>query len=97
MNQVKLGIIGLGNMGSGHCNNILAGLTPEIKLTAAADLRQSRRDWAKETLPDDVVLFENGDQLIESGLVRRRYHRNAPLRASAPCDPRIRTRASCHE
>ena len=36
MNQVKLGIIGLGNMGSGHCNNILAGLTPEIKLTAAA-------------------------------------------------------------
>ena len=68
MNQVKLGIIGLGNMGSGHCNNILAGLTPEIKLTAAADLRQSRRDWAKETLPDDVVLFENGEQLIESGL-----------------------------
>ena len=37
MNQVKLGIIGLGNMGSGHCSNILAGLTPEIKLTAAAD------------------------------------------------------------
>lgn len=35
MNQVKLGIIGLGNMGSGHCNNILAGLTPELKLTAA--------------------------------------------------------------
>lgn len=68
MNQVKLGIIGLGNMGSAHCNNILAGLTPELKLTAAADLRQSRRDWAKETLPDDVVLFENGDQLIESGL-----------------------------
>ena len=68
MNQVKLGIIGLGNMGSGHCSNILAGLTPEIKLTAAADLRQSRRDWAKETLPDDVVLFENGDQLIETGL-----------------------------
>ncbi|CCY21910.1 putative uncharacterized protein [Firmicutes bacterium CAG:24] len=42
MNQVKLGIIGLGNMGSGHCNNILAGLTPELKLTAAADLRQAR-------------------------------------------------------
>ena len=31
MNQVKLGIIGLGNTGSGHCNNILAGLTPEIR------------------------------------------------------------------
>ena len=33
MNQVKLGIIGLGNMGSGHCNNILAGLTPEVAAT----------------------------------------------------------------
>ena len=61
MNQVKLGIIGLGNMGSGHCNNILAGLTPEIKLTAAADLRPSRRDWAKETLPDDVVLLKTAN------------------------------------
>lgn len=97
MNQVKLGIIGLGNMGSGHCNNILAGLTPELKLTAAADLRQSRRDWAKETLPDDVVLFENGDQLIESGLCDAVIIATPPLRASAPCDPCIRTRASCHE
>ena len=33
MNQVKLGIIGLGNMGSGHCSNILAGLTPEVAAT----------------------------------------------------------------
>ena len=47
MNQVKLGIIGLGNMGSGHCNNILAGLTPELKLTAAADLRLGKGDAAR--------------------------------------------------
>lgn len=43
MKQVKLGIIGIGNMGSGHCGNILEGRTPEIALTAVADLREIGR------------------------------------------------------
>ena len=52
MNQVKLGIIGLGNMGSGHCNNILAGLTPEIKTDrrcrpAAVQTRLGKGDAAR--------------------------------------------------
>ena len=41
MEQVKLGIIGAGNMGSGHINNILAGKIPEVKLTAVADRRKA--------------------------------------------------------
>ncbi len=68
MEQVKLGIIGIGNMGSGHCNNILAGKTPEIALTAVADLKESRRAWAKENLPENVAVFTTGEELIESGL-----------------------------
>ena len=68
MEQVKLGIIGIGNMGSGHCSNILAGKTPEIVLTAVADLKESRRTWAKENLPENVAVFTTGEQLIESGL-----------------------------
>ena len=66
MEKVRLGIIGIGNMGSGHCNSIMAGLTPEIELVAVADIRESRRAWAKETLPEDVKIFEDGDQLIEA-------------------------------
>ena len=68
MKQVKLGIIGIGNMGSGHCGNILNGLTPEIALTAVADLRESRRDWAKTALPRTAAIFNDGDSLIASGL-----------------------------
>ena len=48
MEQVRLGIIGVGNMGSGHTANIMAGKVPEVRITAAADLRESRREWAKE-------------------------------------------------
>ena len=68
MEQVKLGIIGIGNMGSGHCNNILAGKTPEITLAAVADRKEARRTWAKENLPENVAIFTTGEELIESGL-----------------------------
>ena len=47
MEQVRLGIIGVGNMGSGHTANIMAGKVPEVRITAAADLRESRREWGK--------------------------------------------------
>ena len=55
MNKVRLGIIGIGNMGSGHVESILDGKVPEIELAAVADLRESRRQWAEETLPDSTL------------------------------------------
>lgn len=68
MTKVRLGIIGVGNMGSGHAANILAGKCPEIELTAVADRREARRQWAKDTLPEDTAIFEEGSDLIQSGL-----------------------------
>ena len=55
---VKLGIIGLGNMGSGHARNIIEGKTPEIALVAAADIDAGKRENAKTYLPDSVKIFE---------------------------------------
>ena len=68
MTKVRLGIIGVGNMGSGHPANILAGKCPEIELTAVADRRKARRQWAKDTLPEGTAIFEEGSDLIQSGL-----------------------------
>lgn len=68
MAKVKIGIIGIGNMGSGHCNSIIEGKIPELELVAVADLRESRREWAKQSLPENVQIFEDGDALIESGI-----------------------------
>lgn len=66
MDKVRLGIIGVGNMGTGHINNILAGKCPEIELTAVADRKAERRDWAKANLPESVKIFTEGEDLIKS-------------------------------
>ena len=68
MKKVRLGMIGMGNMGSGHIANILAGKVPEIEVTAAADRRADRREWGKNTLPTGTPIFEEGSALIHSGL-----------------------------
>ncbi|MBP3323699.1 MAG: Gfo/Idh/MocA family oxidoreductase [Clostridia bacterium] len=68
MTKVKMGVIGVGNMGSSHCGSFMAGHCPEIELVAIADRREARRNWAKETLPETVKIFEEGEDLIKSGL-----------------------------
>jgi predicted dehydrogenase len=67
LNKVRLGIIGIGNMGSGHCRTLLRGEVPEIELTAVADIREARRQWAKENLPKEVAVFSSAEELISSG------------------------------
>lgn len=67
MEQVRLGIIGIGGMGTNHAHCILNGDVPNMRLTAVADNRQSRLDYAKEHFPADVVLFDDGKALIDSG------------------------------
>jgi len=67
MERVRLGIIGIGNMGSGHSKNILDGKIPEIELTAVADIKESRREWAKENLPETVQIFDDAYALMDSG------------------------------
>ncbi len=68
MRKVRVGIIGIGNMGSSHCRTILKNEVPEMELTAVADLRESRRIWAKDALPKEVSIFTTGEELIESGI-----------------------------
>lgn len=69
MEEVRLGIIGIGGMGSGHAMNVAKGMVPKMRLTAVADVRQSRLDWAKEELPADVKHFLDGREMIDSGEV----------------------------
>ena len=67
MEKVRIGIIGIGGMGSNHAISITKGMVPDMVLTAVADVRPSRLDWAKENLPGDVVTFLDGRELIDSG------------------------------
>ena len=68
MEKVRLGIIGIGNMGSSHIKNALEGKMPEIEITAVADIKPDRLEWAKEQLPD-VKTFKDASELMDSGEV----------------------------
>lgn len=67
MDVVRIGVIGIGNMGSGHAKQIAEGKIPEMVLTAVADIKQNRREWAKENLPETIKIFDSEDTLLESG------------------------------
>ncbi len=68
MEQIKIGIIGIGNMGSTYCKFLSDGMVPEIKLVAVADRRESRRKWLTENFPDGISVFTDGTELIDSSL-----------------------------
>jgi predicted dehydrogenase len=67
MEKVKLGIIGLGNMGTSHVKCIQAGEAPDIELSAVADQLAARREWAASYLSQGVPVFGDGLELIKSG------------------------------
>lgn len=69
MKKVRMGIIGIGNMGSGHARNILDGKVPDMILTAVADVKEARLQWAKENLPKEVAVFGDAQELLDSGQV----------------------------
>ena len=69
MKKVRLGIIGIGNMGSGHARNIKVGMCPEIEVTAVADINPARLEWAKAELGEDVALFDNAETMLDSGKI----------------------------
>ena len=65
--KLKLGIIGIGNMGGGHLNNYKLGRMPEIEITCVADIDERKFENAKEKAPG-VVCFNTATELINSGL-----------------------------
>lgn len=63
-NTIRLGIIGLGNMGMAHAKNVVSGVIPGLQLSAVADKNPKRlREF------DGLLCFEDGHALIASGAV----------------------------
>ena len=65
--KVRVGVIGVGNMGSDHVKNIAGGKQPEMELTAVADIDPRKLESAREFKPD-VACFDSAEALIGSGL-----------------------------
>lgn len=66
MDQVRIGIVGIGNMGSSHCRKLIDGEVHNAKLCAVCDVKEERREWSKENLGEDILVFSDIESLIES-------------------------------
>ena len=69
MSKVRLGIIGYGNIGSQHGRAIRDGKTPQVDLTAVADIDEKRLELAKSIFGEHLTTFTSASELIHSGLV----------------------------
>ncbi len=68
MSELKVGIIGIGNMGSAHAKNLFDGKVDGMKLAAVCDISPKKLEWAGENLPG-VPTFVDASELIESDIV----------------------------
>ena len=70
MEKIKLGILGLGNQGSGYVKHILLnGRCPEVELVAICDNDETRIQFAKEKFEADLTYFDNAEAMLDSGLI----------------------------
>lgn len=50
MNEIRVGIVGIGNMGSAHAANIYDGKVEGLRLFAVCDINENKLLWAEERL-----------------------------------------------
>ena len=67
MKEVKVGIVGLGRLGSVHAEN-LAFKIPGCKLTAACSLVEKELEWAKDYLKVDFVTTDYKKMIDEADI-----------------------------
>ena len=67
MKPIRLGILGVGNMGCTHAGFLQKGKCPELQLAAIGESDPERRAWAEETY--GVPCFSSAEELFDSGLI----------------------------
>lgn len=68
MQKIRLGIIGVGNMGTGHVCNIMDGKCPDFEIAAVADINPDRLAWASQKVPG-VRCFDDAMAMLDSGML----------------------------
>ncbi|HET7615756.1 MAG TPA: Gfo/Idh/MocA family oxidoreductase, partial [Bacillales bacterium] len=57
MSKLRVGVIGIGNMGSSHALQLHRNEIEGAVLTAVCDVRKERIEWAKKKFPENVLAF----------------------------------------
>jgi predicted dehydrogenase len=86
MESIRVGIIGIGNMGSAHAANLYDGKISGMKLAAVCDVAPLKQAWAAERLPE-IPVYSNYEELLQSGVcdavIVATPHEWHPIMASA--------------
>ena len=67
MSNVKVGIVGFGNMGSTHAKNLLSGKVTGMELAALCDISEERKAFSEEAYPE-IPFFTDATELYKSGI-----------------------------
>ncbi|MBE6644705.1 MAG: Gfo/Idh/MocA family oxidoreductase [Ruminococcaceae bacterium] len=67
MDKVRFGIVGCGNMGTGHAKNFLAGKIENAYISAVCDIDPERFEFFKENFGDTVKYYDNAEEMCKSG------------------------------
>lgn len=65
MNEVRVAVIGTGNMGGAHAKHIVDGAVTGMRLTAVCDIDEVKLEWAKNTLGEGVARYHDYHQLLD--------------------------------
>ena len=70
MDKIRMGILGIGNQGSGFVRRFCDGEFPEVDIVAVADIKPEREAWLKEKYPNaDIKFFNDGEAMMDSGML----------------------------
>ena len=67
MEKVRFGIVGCGNMGSGHAKNFMSDKITNGVLTAVCDIKPAKLDAFKELYGDKIKYFTDAEEMFKSG------------------------------
>ncbi len=88
MSRLRIGVIGLGGMGSNHAGYLSRGEISGAELTAVCDVEPKRLDRVNETLGEHVLKFSSADVLfaakcVDAVIVATPHYFHPPLVISA--------------
>lgn len=69
MKEVRIGIVGIGNMGSAHAMQIFHKKVEGLALSAICDIQPKRLEWGKEHFGSEVAYYSDYKELLASGLI----------------------------
>jgi len=66
MDKVRIGVVGIGNMGTAHVKHLSEGKVPNGVLTAVCDINPDRLKWVKENIGEHILTFDNAEAMFVS-------------------------------